>query len=70
MDFFVGLQAMVQPALRSGVVCSIRPSVMDQVMHLLAQQFGFLLIPEQMQGGWVYEGAAPLHIHTVNSFGD
>ena len=70
MDIFVGSQGLIQSALRSGVVRSVRLRVMDQVMDLLAQQVGFLLITEQMHGGWIDEGTAPLHIHTVNSFGD
>src|SRR4029077_15532464 len=69
MDSFPGSYYAVNSALLYGEQRSIRTTVMDQVMHFLAEHFVNLLVSQCADAGRVTERASVFEIDPVNSFG-
>src|SRR3954451_6138630 len=60
---------LMNPALLRRERCPVWMLVMDQIVHILAQQFVHTFISQSAQAGRVAERAAVLEINSINGFG-
>jgi hypothetical protein len=49
--------------------CPVRASVMDQIVHILAEDFVNALVPQSAEAGRVTERTAVFEINSINAFG-
>src|SRR3984957_16138739 len=66
---FPGARCPQNSALFRGERCPISTSLMDQMMHVLAQEFVSVLIPQKAKTGWIAERATALEINSINGIG-
>jgi len=69
MDSFPSLGYPVNSTLLYGEQCPVRTSVMDQIMHILAEHFVDVLVSKSAEAGRVAERASVFEINPINGFG-
>src|SRR5258708_32325985 len=69
MDSFPSSYYPVNPALLHGERCPVRTLVMDQIVHILAEQFVHASISQSAQAGRVAKRAAVFEVNPINGFG-
>ena len=69
VDSFPGLCYPVNATLLHGKQCSIRTTVMQQLMHILAEHLLNVLVSQSAEARRVAERASVFEINSVNSFG-
>ena len=69
MDSFSRLCYPVNGALLCGEQRSIRPTVMNQIMHILAEHFIEVFVSQSAKAGRVAERASVFEINSINGFG-